>query len=164
MRFQTMAILQYARFRRLGYSNMESQSLGLAFALFYAIMKNRRWYGKKKQEERKQYNNMREVENKKTEEKEENIFNLRLKYILNENGEKSFKMAGKICDSKEWFNKIVSKFRDIEIYNKAIEKANLIISQTDERILKSNNQFFNKIYKPIRDSFVENIEKELTIA
>ena len=143
---------------------MESQSLGLAFALFYAIMKNRRWYGgkKKKQGEEKQYN--MQIENKETEEKEENIFNLRLKYVLNENGEKLFMMAGKICDSKEWFNRIVSKFKDIEIYNKAIEKANLIISQTEERILKSNNQFFNKVYKPIRDSFVENIEKELTIA
>ena len=162
MRFQTMAVLQYTRFRRLGYSNIESQSLGLAFALFYAIMKNRRWYGGKKKQEEKQYNNM-QVENKKTGEKEENIFNLRLKYVLNENGEKLFKMAGKICDNREWLNKIVSKFRDIEIYNKAVERASLIISQTEERILKSNNQFFNKVYKPIRDNFVENVEKELTI-
>ena len=40
-RFQVMAIMQYERFRKLGFSDIESKSLAIFFSTFYACLKNR---------------------------------------------------------------------------------------------------------------------------
>lgn len=164
MRFQTMAILQYARFKKLGYSTNESMSLGYTFALFYAIMKNKRWYGnKKKYDNKNQDNSTTKIEGQYQEEKNTmNIFGLNLEYV-EVNGEKFFKMAGKICDLNQWKNGVVLKINNIDLYNKALDKAMEIINTVDETILKNNNKFFNKVYKPIRDEFFDMVEGKVMV-
>lgn len=157
MRFQTMAILQYARFKKLGYSTNEAMSLGYTFALFYAIMKNRRWYCGKKKESNKNHPITKSEVQSQEEKKTINIFGLNLEYV-EVNGERFFKMAGKICDLNQWKNGVVLKINDVDLYNKALDKAMEIVNSTDEVILKSNNKFFNKVYKPIRDEFFNMVK------
>ncbi len=144
-RFPKMAALQKFRALKLGYEEPLAEAIGIAEATKYAIFKNishKKRVLQEKEEVFKRYEGKKELDEKTFE-----IFKLQalegLPYV-----------GGKVYTSDDYKKAVFLRFGE-EIGKKIEEWAKNIIKNCDERVLKSENKFFNECWKPHRDELSE---------
>lgn len=147
-RFQVMAMLQAARAYALGLSLKEAKSWGLNRALFYAAAK-KSWQLAKATGTKRPV--IQEYESAKKQ--HEPV------YVLG--GEKAFrtrdfshglrfKFGDSIQEPEDFDQQIKKRFG--KDWSGAWAEARKIIRNTQRRDLDIQSRFFNRVYKPIRDS------------
>ncbi|EDM24134.1 hypothetical protein FE773_06180 [Caminibacter mediatlanticus TB-2] len=144
-RFPKMAALQKFRAMKLGFDNDIAEAIGIAEATKYAIFKNlsyKKRVEKEKEEVFKTYKGEKLLDDKTFE-----IFKLQsldgLPYV-----------GGKVYTSDDYKRAVFIRFGE-EIGKKIEEWAKNIINKCDEKVLKSENKFFNECWKPHRDELKE---------
>jgi len=144
-RFPKMAALQKFRALKLGFDEKIAEAIGIAEATKYAIFKNlsyKKRVAKEKEEVTKVYRGKKELD-----EETLAIFKLQaldgLPYV-----------GGKIYTSDDYKRAIFLRFGE-EIGKKIEEWAENIVNTCDEKVLKSENKFFNECWKPHRDELQE---------
>ena len=144
-RFPKMAALQKFRALKLGYEEPLAEAIGIAEATKYAIFKNishKKRVLQEKEEVFKRYEGKKELDEKTFE-----IFKLQalegLPYV-----------GGKVYTSDDYKKAVFLRFGE-EIGKKIEEWAKNIIKNCDEKVLKSENKFFNECWKPHRDELSE---------
>ncbi|MEO1922886.1 MAG: hypothetical protein ABGX25_00015 [Nautiliaceae bacterium] len=144
-RFPKMAALQKFRALKLGYEKPLAEAIGIAEATKYAIFKNlshKKRVLQEKEEVFKKYRGEKELDEKTFE-----IFKLQaldgLPYV-----------GGKIYTSDDYKKAVFLRFGE-EIGKKIEGWAENIVKNCDEKVLKSENKFFNECWKPHRDELSE---------
>ncbi|MEM1574993.1 MAG: hypothetical protein QW755_06175 [Nitrososphaerota archaeon] len=150
-RFQVMALLQAARYFILTNDLEKAKSFGLNRAIFYAWAKHR---GISKPPSRKKIEIGKEITQLK--QKEETLV-----YIGNEGAYLSKNGWFKIGDEEQkpidYDKQIVLKINPIIPYNDAWNAAIKYLEKFPKNILLNQQDFFNEVYKPVRDSFIEKV-------
>jgi hypothetical protein len=147
-RFPKMAALQKFRAIKLGYPIDLAEAIGIAEATKYAIFKNLHTLQRKgKQEEADklapEYGSQKEQLDWKTFE----IFKLAAK------DGKPF-VGGKVYTPEDYKRKVLQRW-GIKGGKLIEEWAKKVIEQTPEELLKNEQKFFNKVWKPHRDDPIE---------
>lgn len=152
-RFQVMVLLQYERFKKLGFSEEEAKSLAVFFATFYACLKNRYigYSANTKNSKSKKSNKNFQISNIIDNNEETDIFGLKIKY-KKEGNNRIFIFGNKEMDDKKFLNTAL-KFRTNEHFQNCLNEVKNYINQFPIEILQNHNRFFNKVYKPVRDKF-----------
>ncbi|MEM2087627.1 MAG: hypothetical protein QXF52_02995 [Thermoproteota archaeon] len=154
-RFQVMALLQAARCFLLTRDIEKSKSFGLNRAIFYAWAK-RRGVEVKKPPSRRKVAKPRE----KPVEEEKNIF-----YLGNEAAylsEEGWLTIGNAKQTpQDYDNQIARRISGVIPYEEAWRSTLEYLKKFPQEILLDQQKFFNQVYKPVRDSFIETVyEKE----
>lgn len=153
-RFQVMALLQAARYYILTNDLEKAKSFGLNRAIFYAWAKHR---GIGKVPSRKKIEIGKEIAQLK--QKEETLI-----YIGNEGAYLSkngwFKIGNEEQKPMDYDRQIVLKIESIIPYEEAWNAAIKYLKKFPKNTLLNQQIFFNEIYKPIRDSFIEKVYSE----
>ena len=164
-RFQVMSLLQYERFRKLGFSDIESKSLAIFFSTFYACLKNRhlaynvRIKNSRKKKSNKNLEIFNNSNNNNNNDNRIDIFGIELQYVK-ENNERIFLFGKERMDDRK-FNNVLLRFKTNENFQKCLKEIREYIDQFPLEILQNHNKFFNKVYKPVRDTFVEKWNREI---
>lgn len=152
-RFQVMALLQAARCFLLTRDVEKSKSFGLNRAIFYAWAKRRGVEVKKPPSRR---GAVRPLE-KPVEEK--NVF-----YLGNEAAYLSDDGWLTIGDAKQtprdYDEQIARRINDVIPYEEAWRRVLEYLEEFPQEVLLDQQKFFNQVYKPVRDSFVEKVYKK----
>ncbi|MEM2940553.1 MAG: hypothetical protein QW304_03260 [Thermoproteota archaeon] len=155
-RFQVMALLQAARCFLLTRDIEKSKSFGLNRAIFYAWAK-RRGAEVKKPPSRREVVKPRE----KPVEEEKNIF-----YLGNEAAylsEEGWLTIGNAKQTpQDYDNQIARKIGGVIPYEEAWRRTLEYLGKFPQEVLLDQQKFFNKVYKPVRDSFIETVYKKET--
>jgi len=149
-RFQVMALLQAARYYKLKGNLEKAKSFGLNRAIFYAWAKyHKPRYGMSK---RKFVRELLGIEEKG---KFENVGDEQAP--VSERG--WFMMGDQEQLPQDYDRQIAEKIEKVIPYEIAWEAALEYVSKFPEHVLKSQRDFFELVYKPIRDKFFEIIKK-----
>jgi len=152
-RFQVMALLQAARCFLLTGDIDKSKSFGLNRAIFYAWAKHR-GVEAKKPPSKKAEAKIRE----KPVEEEKKVF-----YLGNEAAYLSDDGWLKIGNMKQmprdYDNQIVRRINEVVPYEEAWRAA-IEYLRKFPKVLLDQQKFFNQVYKPVRDSFIEVVYKK----
>ncbi|MFH7859953.1 MAG: hypothetical protein QXR03_03035, partial [Candidatus Aenigmatarchaeota archaeon] len=155
-RFQVMALLQAARYFILTNDLEKAKSFGLNRAIFYAWAKHR---GISKPPSRRKIEIGKEIAQLK--QKEETLV-----YIGNEGAYLSkngwFKIGEEEQKPIDYDRQIVSKIESVIPYDKAWNAAIKYLKKFPKDALLNQQNFFSEVYKPIRDSFIEEIYSKYT--
>jgi len=150
-RFQVMAVLQAARAYVLGLPLTLAKSWGLNRAIFYAAAKKGYFRGRKAVTRISRRRVSREELKKEPIKKEENMFFLGDEgaYVTEIGGKTYFIIGNKPQTEEDFRRQIESRFSPIfdEIWKEAVE----YVSQFSKEVLLSQRQFYEKVYKPVRD-------------
>lgn len=154
-RFQVMALLQAARCFLLTKDIAKSKSFGLNRAIFYAWAK-RRGVEVRRPPGRREAVKPRE----KPVEEEKNIF-----YLGNEAAYLSDDGWLTIGNTKQtpqdYENQIARRISGVIPYEEAWRRVLEYLEKFPQEVLLDQQKFFNQVYKPVRDSFIETVyEKE----
>jgi len=153
-RFQVMALLQAARYFILTNDLEKAKSFGLNRAIFYAWAKHR---GISKPPSRRKIEVGKEIAQLK--QKEETLV-----YIGNEGAYLSksgwFKIGEEEQKPIDYDKQIVSKIDPIVPYKEAWNAAIKYLKKFPKNVLLNQQSFFNEVYKPIRDNFIEKVYLE----
>ena len=143
-----MAALQKFRALKLGYPPEVAEAVGIAEAVKYAIFKNLHTLKRQgKEEEAEKLAPEYGSEKEKLDWKTFEVFKLAAK-----NGKPY--VGGRVYTSADYKRKVLLKWGDEG--GKLIEDwAKRIIEQTPEELLKNEQKFFNKVWKPHRDDPIE---------
>jgi hypothetical protein len=140
-RFQVMAVLQAARAKELGLSDTRAKSWGLNRAIFYAAAKRgfktrARPHGKG---------------GRKTVEKAKETFLLgdEMAYTSKKGARSYFMIGGTPQTEVDFDRQIASRFG--AHFNRAWKEALRIVNGYPDDVLRSQNRFFNEVYRPRRD-------------
>ncbi|MHA1616277.1 MAG: hypothetical protein ACTSX9_03105 [Candidatus Njordarchaeales archaeon] len=154
-RFQVMAVLQAARAYVLGMPLYLAKSWGLNRAIFYAAAKK----GFKKKRIPTRYVAAPEELKKKPIERLKNMWFLGDEgaYITKKNGKIYFTIGGQAQTEEDFRKQIEERFEPI--FDKIWEEAIKIVKEFDVSILLSQRQFYEKVYKPLRDLLAEKWSK-----
>ena len=147
-RFPKMAALQKFRALKLGYPEELAEAIGIAEATKYAIFKNLHLYKRQGREE--------EAENLAPEygsEKEKLDWKTFEVFKLAAKDGKPY-VGGKVLTAKDYRRKVIERWGE-EVGKRIEEWAKGIIEQTPEELLKNEQKFFNKVWKPHRDDPIE---------
>jgi hypothetical protein len=150
-RFQTMATLQAARAVKLGLPEDSAYSWGLNRAIFYAAAK-RGFVGGTGSSEGK-----RTRENQASKQSEKGEFHLGTeKAFIDEESSKAntpyFTIGGSVQTPKDFERQVIERFGGRENFEKAWEEAMKIVGKYDRATLESQQEFYERVYKPRRDS------------
>ncbi|WP_457562987.1 hypothetical protein [Caminibacter pacificus] len=140
-RFPKMAALQYKRALRLGFDEPHAKAIGIAEATKYAIFKNlsyKRRVASEKEAVVKKYK------------KPETLLDTTTYEIFKLQALDGWPFVGDKIYTDEDYDKYFMKWGD-EVKSKIEEWAEEIIKKCDEKVLKSENKFFNECWKPHRD-------------
>ncbi|HDH07279.1 MAG TPA: hypothetical protein ENF87_02800 [Thermoproteales archaeon] len=153
-RFQVMALLQAARYYVLTGDLKRAKSFGLNRAIFYAWAKH---YGRFRVPARRVSKKPgKEVE--KVVEKDKMLI-----YVGNEGAFVSsrgyFIIGDKEQTPEDYDRQIVSRIDGIVPYEKAWKAAIEYVKSFSKDVLLDQQKFFEKVYKPVRDKFIEVIER-----
>jgi len=150
-RFQVMAVLQAARARALGLSEDSAYSWGLNRAIFYAAAK-RGFHGGSSSGGKVAAEKREEAREKAGEEEyflgDEKAF---LDKKSSKKGEPIFEIGGEDQTAKDFEKQISSRFGSDANFGEAWKEAMKIVGDHDEDTLKSQHEFFERVYKPRRD-------------
>lgn len=153
-RFQVMALLQAARYYLLTRDLKKAYSFGLNRAIFYAWAKR---YGKTiPRSERETLTEKKEVITVK---KGNSYFT----YVGNEcvpvspNG--WFTIGGKEQTPEDYKRNIISKIESVIPYEEAWKVALEYVGRFSKSVLLDQQKFFEKVYKPVRDNFLELVKR-----
>ena len=142
-----MALLQAARYYLL-YNDVEkAKSFGLNRAIFYAWAKHRSGYRRAprhavEQQTRLGLYGVREQVFRVGDEEA----------FISPNG--WFMIGGKEQRPEDYDREIAAKISSVTSYQDAWKKAIDYLSRFDKRMLESQREFYEKIYKPVRDTFL----------
>ncbi len=159
-RFQVMALLQAARHYLLTGDLDKAKSFGLNRAIFYAWAKHYgRFYAG-----RRVSSLARKIRSVSTgEEVPEGS-----RKLVKVAGEEVFisprgycVMGGKEQLPEDYDRNVVDKIEAIIPYDVAWEAAIKYLSKFPKHVLTDPRKFFDKVYKPVRDSFIEKVVKEV---
>jgi len=140
-RFPKMAALQYKRALRLGFDEPHAKALGIAEATKYAIFKNLSY--------KRRVENEKEAVVKKYK-KAQTILDTAPYGIFKLQSLNGWPFVGDKIYTDEDYERYFMKWGD-EIKAKIEEWAENIIKNCNEKVLKSENKFFNECWKPHRD-------------
>jgi len=155
-RFQVMALLQAARCFLLTSDIEKSKSFGLNRAIFYAWAK-RRGAEVKKPPSRKGIVKPHE----KPIEEEKNIFHLGNEAAyLSEDG--WLAIGNTKQTPQDYDNQIAKRISGVIPYEEAWRRALEYLKKFPQEVLLDQQKFFNQVYKPVRDSFIETVYKKET--
>ena len=147
-RFPKMAALQKFRALKLGYPEELAEAIGIAEAVKYAIFKN--LYRFKKEGKTEEAEKLAPEYGSEKEKLDWETFKL---FKLAAKNEKPY-VGGRIYTSKDYKRKIFDRWGE-EGGKKIEEWAKRIIETTPEELLKNEQKFFNKVWKPHRDDPIE---------
>jgi len=143
-RFPKMAALQKFRALKLGFDEKIAEAIGIAEATKYAIFKNlsyKKRVAKEKEEVVKAYGGEKQLD-----EETFAIFKLQaldgLPYV-----------GGKVYTNDDYKRAVFLRFGE-EIGKKIEEWAQNIVNNCNEKVLKSENKFFNECWKSHRDESI----------
>ncbi|RLF00859.1 MAG: hypothetical protein DRJ63_01155 [Thermoprotei archaeon] len=151
-RFQVMALLQAARFYVLTGDLKRAKSFGLNRAIFYAWAK---YYG-------------RFVPRRKEVRKGEEVVTVKeggkyMAYVGNEGAfvtkDGWFIIGDKEQRPEDYEREIASKINSVIPYDEAWRVAVEYVKQFSKSVLLDQQKFYEKVYKPVRDSFAELVER-----
>jgi hypothetical protein len=148
-RFQVMALLQAARCFLLTKDIEKSKSFGLNRAIFYAWAKQRGVEAKRPPSRRGVVKPSKQAE-------ERNVFQLGNETAyLSEDG---WLMIGNAKQTpRDYDEQIVRRINEVVPYEEAWRKALQYLEEFPQDVLLDQQKFFNQVYKPVRDSFVEKV-------
>ncbi len=148
-RFQVMGLLQAARCFLLTRDIEKSKSFGLNRAIFYAWAKQRGVEAKKAAGRRETVKPLKPVE-------ERNVFQLGNEVAyLSEDG--WLIIGGTIQTPRDYDEHIARRINDVVHYEEAWRRALEYLKEFPQEVLLDQQRFFNQVYKPVRDSFVETV-------
>ncbi|MGQ9479331.1 MAG: hypothetical protein ACUVQ0_04815 [Thermoproteota archaeon] len=150
-RFQVMALLQAARCFLITRDVEKSKSFGLNRAIFYAWAKQRGVKAKKPSGRR---GVSKAVEESVSENK---VFRLgdEVAYL----SEDGWLVIGNIKQtSKDYDNQIVRRVNGIVPYEEAWRRALEYLKGFPKEVLLDQQKFYNQVYRPVRDSFIESVK------
>ncbi|MEM3388898.1 MAG: hypothetical protein QXI42_02745 [Thermoproteota archaeon] len=147
-RFQVMALLQAARCFLLTGDIEKSKSFGLNRAIFYAWAKQRGVEAKPSRR-RGTVKPLKPVE-------ERNFFQLGNETAyLSEDG--WLMIGGTKQTPRDYEEQIARRINDVVPYEEAWRRALEYLKEFPQEVLLDQQKFFNQVYRPVRDSFVEKI-------
>ncbi|MBO3839446.1 MAG: hypothetical protein QXS66_04535 [Thermoproteota archaeon] len=154
-RFQVMALLQAARCFILTGDIEKSKSFGLNRAIFYAWAKRRGVEAKPPA--RREAARLRE----KPVEEEKRVFHLGNEAAyLSDDG---WLIIGNAKQTpRDYDNQIVKRISEIVPYEEAWRRALEYLKRFPQEVLLDQQKFFNQVYKPVRDSFIETVYRKET--
>ena len=147
-RFPKMAALQKFRALKLGYPEELAEAIGIAEATKYAIFKNLNLY--------KRQGRTEEIERLAPEyasEKEKLDWKMFETFKLAAKDGKPY-VGGKVFTAKDYRRKVIERWNP-EVGKLIEEWAKRVIEETPEELLKNEQKFFNKVWKPHRDDPIE---------
>jgi len=148
-RFQVMAILQAARYYLLTGDIEKAKSFGLNRAIFYAWAKK---YGKYRPPPERKIEPGKEVIKVKEDDKE-------IVYVGNEGAYISergwFIIGEKEQLPQDYDRQIISRINSIMPYEEVWRKVIEYLKKFPKSYLLDQQKFYEKIYKPIRDQFLD---------
>ncbi|MEM2598593.1 MAG: hypothetical protein QW482_02630 [Thermoproteota archaeon] len=154
-RFQVMALLQAARCFLLTRDIEKSKSFGLNRAIFYA------WAKQRGVEVKKPPSRRGVVKRAEKPVEEKNVF-----YLGNEAAYLSDDGWLTIGDTKQtpqdYDAQIAKRINSIIPYEEAWRRALEYLEKFPQETLLDQQKFFNQVYKPVRDSFIEIVYKRET--
>jgi len=152
-RFQVMALLQAARCFVLTRDVEKSKSFGLNRAIFYAWAKRRGMEAKKPPSRR---GVVKPIE-KQVEEK--NVF-----YLGNEaaylSGDGWLTIGNTKQTPRDYDDQIARRINGVIPYEEAWRRSFEYLKKFPQEVLLDQQKFFNQVYKPVRDSFIETVYKK----
>lgn len=152
-RFQVMALLQAARYYKLKGNLEKAKSFGLNRAIFYAWAK----YHKPRYGMSKKRFIMEKLGIKEEELKKEKIGN----EVAFLSGKGWFMIGDKEQLPKDFDRQIKEKIEEVIPFEIAWKAALDYISRFPEEVLLDQHEFFERVYKPIRDNFEKIVEEYL---
>ncbi|MCX8183752.1 MAG: hypothetical protein N3F08_04975, partial [Crenarchaeota archaeon] len=148
-RFQVMALLQAARCFLLTRDLEKSKSFGLNRAIFYAWAKQRGVESKKPGSRREAVKLLKPIG-------ERNVFQLGNEVAyLSEDG--WLMIGGTKQTPRDYDEQIARRINDAIPYEEAWRRALEYLKEFPQEVLLDQQKFFNQVYKPVRDSFVEKV-------
>ena len=152
-RFQVMALLQAARYYILKGDLNRAKSFGLNRAIFYA------WAKKRSQTTRRTksrvYATGRQTALSSQQPQAEKVGDEEA--LISRNG--WFTIGGEEQTPEDYDREIAEKINTVAPYEKAWQNALEYLSRFDRATLENQRDFYEKIYKPVRDSFLEKIRQ-----
>lgn len=156
-RFQVMALLQAARCFLFTNDIEKSKSFGLNRAIFYAWAKHRGAEAKKPSGRREAIAELRERPIK--EEKKAFYLGNEAAY-LSEDGWLTIGNAKQT--PQDYDNQIARRINEAIPYEEAWRRSLEYLKKFPQEALLDQQKFFNQIYKPVRDSFIETVYRKET--
>ena len=156
-----MAVLQAARARALGLPVDSAYSWGLNRAIFYAAAK-KGFVGVGTRSTGKATEGRKKTE---LEEKEEYFLGDEKAFLDESSSEKNkpvFEIGDEPQTAKDFDRQIASRFGDKKNFTEAWSEAMKIVKGYDKDTLKSQQEFFEHVYKPRRDVLSKKWMEEFT--
>ncbi|MEM4773034.1 MAG: hypothetical protein QW648_03440 [Nanoarchaeales archaeon] len=159
-RFEVMALLQAARYYLLKGDLDKAKSFGLNRAIFYAWAK---YYGPqyKFRSKRQLFKNLIFESKEESEEKYEEWEIVGNEKAPIDRRTKFFIIGNKVQLPKDFDINIARKFERIDSFEKIWNFTIEYLKKFDRNILEDQQNFFEKIYKPIRDNFDNFYKNEI---
>lgn len=159
-RFEVMALLQAARYYLLKGDLDKAKSFGLNRAIFYAWAK---YYGPqyKFRSKRQLFKNIIFESKEESEEKYEEWEIVGNEKTPIDRRTKFFIIGNKVQLPKDFDINIARKFERIDSFEKIWNFTIEYLKKFDRNILEDQQDFFEKIYKPIRDNFDSFYKNEI---
>ena len=154
-RFQVMALLQAARYYLLTGDLEKAKSFGLNRAIFYAWAKH---YGRYYVGRRASYRYVSTGQEVPESERK----------LVKVAGEEAFisprgwfVMGGQEQLPEDYDRNVVSKIEGVVPYEVAWEAALKYLSKFPKQVLLDPQKFYEKVYKPVRDDFIDKVIREI---
>ncbi len=154
-RFQVMALLQAARYYLLKGDLDKAKSFGLNRAIFYAWAKKRTQTTKRTTSSVGKYQHTRRTTLEQQTVKTESIGDEQA--LVSDKG--WFTIGEDEQTPEDYDREVIQKINTIIPYDEAWRKALEYLRKFDRTTLENQREFFEKIYKPVRDSFFEKIRQ-----
>ncbi|WP_210433935.1 hypothetical protein [Acidianus brierleyi] len=147
-RFQVMGIVQAARYYVL-YGNMDkAKSFGLNRAIFYAWAK---YYGKGYAPKYSKTTVPSEFR------KDRVLANVAGEQVYQDTEKGYYIIGDKMQTPEDYDREIKDKIEPIISYDKAWDATIKYVSSFPKEVLENQREFFEKVYLPIRDKFIEKV-------
>jgi len=155
-RFQVMALLQAARYYVLKGNLEKAKSFGLNRAIFYAWAKRTGGRVRRRAARPKAAKPAAEAGVEKVERLEEHVGD-EVAYLSKEG---LFAIGNQVQRPEDYDNQIVGRINSVIPYDRAWEAAIRYVSTFPRDVLLNQRGFFEKVYKPVRDKFLEVVEED----
>jgi hypothetical protein len=155
-RFQVMGLLQAARYYVLKGNLEKAKSFGLNRAIFYAWAKRTGGRVGRRAARGKVAKPAAEVEVKEIERLEEHVGD-EVAYLSKDG---FFAIGDQVQRPEDYDRQIAGKIDSVIPYDQAWDAAIRYISTFPREVLLDQRGFFEKVYKPVRDRFLEVVEED----
>jgi len=162
-RFSVMAVLQAARAKKLGLPDESAFSWGLNRAIFYAAAK--RGFKGRGVTPYKSRDSEKKVTVTRQEGPREFFLGDEKAFLDKESSSEDrpvFEIGDEAQTASDFEKQIVARFGDESSFKEAWDEAQKIVMSYTDDTLKSQHEFFEKVYKPRRDVLSNKWSEEFT--